>query len=232
MSPEVHPRPSPLAAVQRIGTGLAFVCFPLIFVYAFAVHPGLLHPHLIAEGPELAARVHHNGALHLGHALMLFSVPLLILVAIKFKALLERHQAPWAGFIGGTLAVLGAIVLAADKGALCLTLSAFDTLSEQDFAALLPGVEALMAKKGWLFVMWGILLLPLGFAIQAIALIKTRVFPLGQTVPLLIGAILTAMPDGFEIIGVAASLLLAAGLLPIGIRYLRGDILHKRGFNL
>ena len=27
-------------------------------------------------------------------------------------------------------------------------------------AALLPGLEALMAKKGWLFVMWGILLLP------------------------------------------------------------------------
>jgi hypothetical protein len=30
---------------------------------------------------------------------------------------------------------LGAVVLAADKGALCLTLSAFDTLPEYEFAA-------------------------------------------------------------------------------------------------
>jgi len=41
---------------------------------------------------------------------------------------------------------------------------------------LLPGIEALMAKKGWLFVLWGILLLPLGFTIQAIGLIKARFF--------------------------------------------------------
>jgi len=118
--------------------------------------------------------------------------------------------------------VLGAVVLAADKGALCLTLSAFDTLAENEFAALLPGIGAMMAQKGRLFVMWGILLLPLGFTIQAIGLIKTRVFSLWQTVPLLIGAPLTAMPDGFEIIGVAASMLLAAGLIPIGLRYLGG----------
>jgi hypothetical protein len=222
MSAEVRSQPSPLEAVQRIGIGLAFILFPLIFIYAFAAHPGLFHPHLIADGHELVARVHHNGALHLGHSLMLFSVPMLIIVAFQFKGVLESRQASWAGLIGGTLAVLGAVVLAADKGALCLTLSAFDTLPEYEFAALLPGIEALMAKKGWLFVMWGILLLPLGFTIQAIGLIKTRAFSLWQTVPLLIGALLTAMPDGFEIIGVTASIFLAAGLIPIGLRYLGG----------
>jgi hypothetical protein len=222
MPAEVRSPSSPLEAVQRIGIGLAFILFPLIFIYAFAAHPGLFHPHLIADGHELVARVHHNSALHLGHSLMLFSVPMLIIVAFQFKGLLECRQAPWSGLIGGTLAVLGAVVLAADKGALCLTLSAFDTLPEYEFAALLPGLEALMAKKGWLFVMWGILLLPLGFTIQAIGLIKTRAFSLWQTVPLLIGALLTAMPDGFEIIGVGASILLAAGLIPLGLRYLGG----------
>ena len=73
---------------------------------------------MIADGHELVARVHHNGALHLGHSLMLFSVPMLIIVAFQFKELLECRQAPWSGLIGGTLAVLGAVVLAADKGAL------------------------------------------------------------------------------------------------------------------
>jgi hypothetical protein len=37
---------SSIATVKRIGTGLAFILFPLMFAFAFAVHPGLLHPRL------------------------------------------------------------------------------------------------------------------------------------------------------------------------------------------
>jgi hypothetical protein len=39
-----------LSSTQRIGTGLSFVIFPMVFVFAFAVHPDLLHPHLL--GPS------------------------------------------------------------------------------------------------------------------------------------------------------------------------------------
>ena len=46
-----------LNSVKRIGTGLAFVLFPLVFVFAFSVHPGLLHPHFLAPS-ELIARAH------------------------------------------------------------------------------------------------------------------------------------------------------------------------------
>ncbi len=229
MSIEVRAQYSLSEVVQRVGIGSAFILFPLIFIYAFSAHPGLFHPHMITDVHELLARVHHNSTLHLGHSLMLMSVPMLIIVALQFKGLLECNQVPWFGLIGGVLAILGAIVLAADKGALCLTLSAFDTLSESEFAALLPGIAALMAKKGWLFLMWGILLLPLGFTIQAVALIRRRVLSLWQTVPILIGAILTAMPDGFEILSVAASILLAAGMIPIGLKYLGGSGFPRTG---
>jgi hypothetical protein len=160
MITEVHPQNVRFELVQRIGIGLAFILFPLLFIHAFGAHPGLFHPHRITNVHELTARVHHNSTLHLGHSLMLFSVPMLIIVAWEFKRLLEGNQAPWAGLIGGALAVLGAVVLAADNGALCLTLSAFDTLPENEFATLLPGLGAMMAKKGWLILMWGILLLP------------------------------------------------------------------------
>lgn len=54
---------------KRIGTGLALVLFPLIFVFAFAVHPGLLNPHFL--GPqELIQRAHQNGLLQFGHLLV------------------------------------------------------------------------------------------------------------------------------------------------------------------
>ena len=58
---------SNLEAAKRIATGLAFILFPLFFVFAFAVHPGLLNPHLL--GPqELILRAHQNSLLQFGHA--------------------------------------------------------------------------------------------------------------------------------------------------------------------
>jgi len=39
-------------------------------------------------------------------------------------------------------------MLAADKGALCLTMSALDTLPEGDFAQMMPGLLAMFSKEG------------------------------------------------------------------------------------
>ncbi len=118
-----------LNQIKQIGIGLAFIIFPILFVFAFAVHPGLLKPRLL--GPEeLILRAHGNELLQFGHVLVMLSTGLLIVVALHFMKLLDRSSAAWAGFIGAVLAILGAIMLAADKGALCLTMSAFDTLPE------------------------------------------------------------------------------------------------------
>jgi hypothetical protein len=110
-----------------------------------------------------------------------------------------RHTSAWAGFIGAAIAILGAIILAADKGALCLTMSAFDTLPENVFAQIMPGVLAMFTKQGWLVLLWGILLLPIGFAIQSIALLKTNAFPRWQSILFLIGVLLVGTPYGLEI---------------------------------
>jgi hypothetical protein len=68
--------------------------------------------------------------------------------------------------------------------------------------------------------LWGILLLPLGFAIQAVALLRSRILPRWQSVLFLIAVLLVAVPDGLEIINLAASLLLAVAFLPYGLRLL------------
>ena len=54
----------------------------------------------------------------------------------------------------------GTVALAADKGALCLTMSALDDLSDREFAAARPALSAIFAKKGWLWLIWGIVLIP------------------------------------------------------------------------
>jgi hypothetical protein len=52
-------------------------------------------------------------------------------------------------------------------------MSAFDTLPEHQFAQLAPGLRALHAKAGWMWLLWAVLLLPFGFAILAIALLAS-----------------------------------------------------------
>jgi hypothetical protein len=139
--------------------------------------------------------------------------------------LLDLSSVVWAaraGLIGAAVAILGVVILAADKGALCLTMSALDTLPETEFAQMMPGLLAMFSFKGWLVLLWGILLIPIGFAIQAIALLRSRVFPRWGGVLFLIGVLFIGFPDGAEIINLTASILMAIALIPYGIQIIVG----------
>ncbi len=215
-------KPSSLDQTKRIGTGLSFIIFPLVFVFAFATHPNLLSPRFL--GPEeLILRLHGNDLLHLGHALVTLNTALLVMVALHFMGLLERTPMAWAGFIGGAIAILGSLSLAADKGALCLTMSALDTISKAEFAQMMPGLLAIFAKEGWMVLIWGIVLLPIGFGLQAFALIRTQIIPRWQSVLFLIGVLLIGTPDGVEIVNLSAAILLAIAFVPYGIQLIRGS---------
>lgn len=203
--------------VLHIGVGAAFILFPLIFVFAFAVHPGLLKPRLL-KPEELIRRARQSQWLHFAHSLVLLNTALLVVMAIHFMKVLSQGSAAWAGLIGGVLAVLGAILLAADKGALCLTMSALDTVPEEEFSAMMPGLRAMFAKKGWMVLLWGVLLLPAGAAIQAVGLLQVNVLPSWQSALFLIGVLLVGTPDGLEIINLSASILMAIAMVPYGIQ--------------
>jgi hypothetical protein len=203
--------------VQQIGTGTAFILFPLIFIFAFSIHPELLRPRLLQ--PEgIIRRARRNGLLQFGHGLVLLNTALLVVVAIHFMTIMSQGSAAWAGFTGAILAVLGAILLAADKGALCLTMSALDTVPQEKFSPMMPGLLAMFSKKGWMILLWGILLLPAGFAIQAVGLLQVSALPRWQGTLFLIGVLLVGTPDGLEIINLSASVLMAAALIPYGIQ--------------
>ncbi|MFN0178057.1 MAG: hypothetical protein ACKVZ0_04600 [Gemmatimonadales bacterium] len=210
-----------LVSAKRIGTGLAFIVYPLVFIFAFGSHPGLLAPRLL--GPEeIILRARGNDLLQFGHALVTVNTALLVVTALHLMKVLDRGSSASAGFVGGAVAVLGALMLAADKGALCLTMSAIDMLPDHQFAQTMPGLLAMFGKEGWLVLLWGILLLPIGFGIQAIALLKTKALPRWQGLLFLIGALLIGTPDGVEIVNLTASILLAVAFVPYGIQIIRG----------
>lgn len=206
-----------IKATKRICIGLSFIIFPLIFIFAFAGHPDLLNPHFL--GPkELIQRAHNNSLLHFGHALVTLGTGLLVVVALHFMNLQKNKSTAWYGFIGGVLAILGTLMLAADKGALCLTMSALDTLPEHEFQIMMPGLLAMFAKKGWLVLIWGLLLLPIGFVIQAIGLLKSKSLATWQSLLFLIGVLFIGTPDGVEIINLTASILIALAFIPYGLK--------------
>ena len=74
--------------IKQIGLGLAFILFPVLFIFAFAVHPNLLHPQLL--GPEeLILRSRDNELLQLQHVLVTLNTTLLIVAALHFMRLLD-----------------------------------------------------------------------------------------------------------------------------------------------
>jgi hypothetical protein len=56
-----------ISQVGQIGTGAAFILFPLIFIFAFAVHPGLLRPRLL-QPEAIIQRARRNKLLQLAHS--------------------------------------------------------------------------------------------------------------------------------------------------------------------
>jgi len=208
-----------VAQVKRMGTAVVFFLYPICAGFAFAVHPNLTSLSLQQDIPGRITEFHGNQLLHFGHFLMVVAVPLLIVVAIHFMDLLRSKNA-WLGFIGGMLAVTGAIILAVDKGALCLVPSAFDTLSEVDFRSLTPGIEVMFKNKGWLWLLWLLPLLPIGFVIQSIGLVRSNVISRRYSIPILIGSILMVNPD-IDIIGLVATIIFGTGFIPYAFRLMQ-----------
>ena len=205
---------------KRIGIGLSLIIFPLIFIFAFATHPNLFNPHFLVPA-ELIQRAHNNLLLHFGHALVTLCTGLLVVVAIHFMNLLKNTSSAWSGFIGGVIAIFGVLMLAADKGALCLTMSALDTLPENEFVKMMPGLLAMFQKEGWLVLIWGLILLPIGFIIQTVGLLKSKSLARWQSILFLIGVLFIGTPDGVEIINLTAAILMAIALVPYGIKLIK-----------
>jgi hypothetical protein len=215
-------------STKRIGTGLSFVIFPLVFIFAFAGHPHLMSFRFL--GPEeLIFRAHGNGLLHFGHALVTVNTGLLIVAALHFMKLLNNGPCAWAGFVGGAVAVFGSLMLAADKGGLCLTMSALDSLPGSDFARMMPGLLAMFSKQGWLVLIWGLLFLPIGFIIQTVALLRSRAIPRWQGILFLVGVLFVGTPDGVEIVNLSAAILMAIALVPYGVQLIANRSVNPKG---
>jgi hypothetical protein len=227
-TPRALNQPDPIERARRLGTAAALVAMPAIFVFAFATHPGLGSVRLL-EPAELIRRARGNPVLQFAHAMVTLNTALLVVVALHLQSLIRAGRGAWAGLVGCAMAVLGACLLAADKGALCLTMSALEAVDARTFDAMMPGLMAIFDKQGWVVLVWGMVLLPLGVALQAVGLMRSGVWPKWQAGVLLAGSLLIAAPDGMEIVNLAAALALLVALTPQAVRLFRGTSSITRG---
>jgi hypothetical protein len=198
--------------------GVATIAFPVLLLVGFVLHPHLFSPRLTMTAADLVAKFQHNPAFHVGHLIVLAAVPFIILSLSSITVRLTGAGRTY-GVIGGTAAMFGAAILAADKGALCTVLSAFDTLDEAEFQMIQPALQAIVERKGLLVVFWALPILPLGAIIQMVGMMKEGMVSRTGGVVAIIGLALLNNPD-IDIISSVGALLMCFTYLPLGLRTL------------
>lgn len=202
--------------VKNILSGFSIAVFPVMLLVGFATHPDILSFEMVTDLDKWITEWHGNLMFHVGHLLVMFTVPFIFVATIRLMWLL-RAEGAWYGLIGAVLATFGAFMLAVDKGALTFVLTAFMNMPKAELAAISPALEAIFVRGGWLWITWGYVTLPIGFALINVGLIKERIMPRWLGICTIVGLLLLINPD-IEIISTAGAMLMCIGLVPLGVR--------------
>ena len=209
-----------IETIKKQGFAISLIAFPAMLLIGFLMHPNLLRLEPLQNVEQLVGRFHKQPVYHFGHLIVMFTVPLIMVTQISIMNVLQG-KGRQLGFWGGITGLFGAFILAVDKGALCLVLSAFDTLPEAEFQEFVPFLSVIVNKAGLLWVVWLLPLLPVGASMQALGLFKEKFISRWQTVCIISGLLLLNNPD-IELISSIGALLMCAGYIPWGVRILQG----------
>jgi len=208
-----------IETIKKKGFAISLIAFPLMLLIGFLLHPNLFKMEALHTVEQLVGRFHNQSMYHIGHLIVMFTVPVIMIMLISSMNVLQG-KGKQLGFWGGIIGLFGAFILAVDKGALCLVLSAFDTLPEAQFQEFVPFLSVIVNKEGLLWVVWLLPLLPIGAAIQAFGLMKEQIISKWQGVSIIVGLLLLNNPD-IELISSVGAFLMCVGYIPWGVKMLR-----------
>lgn len=204
---------------KRISTGICFVLVPIILLLGFASHPNLADLEPPGSVEKWVGEFHGNLMWRVGHLSVMWATLPITVIFLEWMRVLKERMPVWS-FVAGILGIVGCFMLAADKGALGLVPTAFDTLPEEQFRQLLPGLEAMIQYKGQMWMARLYVLMPAGFVLMGIALVRTRIVPRWQGLALTLGALMLFNPD-IDLISLIAAVVLTIGLVPMGLALIR-----------
>jgi hypothetical protein len=210
-----------IETIKKKGFALSLILFPVMLLAGFLMHPNLLKFEALQTVEQLVGRFHNQPLYHIGHFIVMFTVPVIMISLISIMNLLQG-KGKRLGFWGGVIGLFGAFILAVDKGALCLVLSAFDTLPEKHFQEFVPSLNVIVNKVGLLWVVWMLPALPVGAAVQALGLMKEKFISKWQGACIVLGLLLLNNPD-IEFISSIGALLMCAGYIPFGVKIFKAE---------
>jgi len=207
------------AESKSIIYGLSIILFPVLLFIGFILHPNFFHLNIITTSVQLANRFRHSLLFHLSHLIVTMAIPFIIIAIICF---MEKLDGPGIrfGFIGAMIGITGAVILAVDKGALCLVLSAFDTLPDATFKEFIPFLQVVVNKNGLLAITYLLPLITIGPIIQAIGLLKEKLITVSQGIMIIVGLLLLNNPD-IEIISSIGAICMMIGYIPLGLQIIK-----------
>lgn len=210
-----------IETIKKKGFAISLIAFPVMLLIGFLMHPNLLRLEALQTVEQLVGRFHNQPLYHVGHLIVMFTVPVIMIMLIGSMNILQG-KGKQLGFWGGVIGLFGAFILAVDKGALCLVLSAFDTLPEAKFQEFVPFLSVIVNKAGLLWVVWLLPLLPIGATIQAFGLMKEQIISKWQGASIIMGLLLLNNPD-IELISSVGAFLMCIGYIPWGVKLLRAE---------
>ncbi len=91
----------------------------------------------------------------------------------------------------------------------------------------MPGLVATFSFKGWMALVWGMVLGPLGVLLRTVGLWRTGALPRWQVGLLAVSLLFVSFPDGAEIINLLAAFALAVALVPHGLSLITTSRPHR-----
>ena len=164
-----------IESIKTKGFAISLIAFPVMLFAGFLMHPNLLKLEALQTVEQLVGRFHNQPIFHIGHLIVMFAVPVIIIALISIMNVLQG-KGKRLGFWGGIIGLFGAFILAVDKGALCLVLSAFDTLPEAQFQEFVPFLSVIVNKAGLLWVVWMLPLFPIGACDTGIGFDERKIY--------------------------------------------------------
>ncbi|RIH65116.1 DUF4386 family protein [Mariniphaga sediminis] len=205
--------------LKRTIIGLSFFLVSILLIIGFAAHPKLLSLDVMDKGQDFANEFRNNHLLEVGHIGVMFSGFLFIGIMSGFYKML-RDKSPVLSFGVLIFGIFGSFMLGVDKGALALVPSAFNTLPDEQFAVLTPGLEAMIQYKGYMWLAQLYLFIPVAMILAGIGFLKTNIIPTWQSIALIAGSLLFFNPD-IDLLSLIASVVISFALIPIGFSFLR-----------
>lgn len=195
------------------------VIFPLLLFIGFILHPDLFSFEITTTAEGLMNKFYGKPIYHIGHMIVYVAV-VPIIFTIYYLMVFHKDDNRML-FWGGIIGLIGCVILAGDKGALCIILSGFDTLHESQMIQIKPALDVIVDKKGLLGIFYLLPLLPLGASIQIIGLIQLKVVSKKTGIIGVIGLMLLNNPD-IEIISSIGAILMSFCYIPLGIEISKG----------